>query len=119
MIERCHLSRINRAVGTQAVPALPDGSCAHGHRIEPGGALLLDEKAKRGVVLADIAEGIRDQGRSDKAGRDVIVTVAHNLGEPPTSIVTLIVIAKQRELKRQGIGGYRIADNASAGSHVF
>src|SRR2546430_13128395 len=35
VVEGCHLIRIDRAIWTQAVPALPDGCGTHGHRIEP------------------------------------------------------------------------------------
>ncbi len=58
VVERRHRVWIDRAIGPEAIPALPDGGRSHRHRVEPRRAALLLEQMKGGVVLPNAAQSI-------------------------------------------------------------
>ena len=82
VVERRHLARVDRAVGQQAVPALPHGGRAHRHGVEPRGALRLDEEALGGVEVSALGERIGHERRADEAGGDAVPALADERREP-------------------------------------
>src|SRR5207248_11007863 len=64
VIEGGHLARIDRAIGTLAVPAFPDSGGSHRHRIEPRGAFALGEQAVGSIILSNAAQRITDERRA-------------------------------------------------------
>src|SRR5437879_9041508 len=72
VVERGHLAGIDRAVRTEAVPALPDGGRSHRHWIEPRWAFTLSKQVVGEVKLPNAAQGIANQRRAHEAGADVI-----------------------------------------------
>src|SRR3989442_3800729 len=92
VVERGHLSGIDRAVRKEAVPALPDGGRPHRHRIEPRRAFALDEQVKGSLNLPDAAQSITYQRRPHEAGPDVVSTFAYKCHEPFGGMLTLLGI---------------------------
>ena len=70
VVERRHAAGVDAAVGSQAVPALPDGGGAHRHRVQPGRALGLQQQPVGDVDVAGAGQRVADQRRSDEAGGD-------------------------------------------------
>src|SRR6266567_7284542 len=77
VVERGHLSRVDRTIRALAIPAFPNGGSSHHHRIEPGRAFMLGEQAEGEVNRPDAAQGVADQRCSDEAGADVVPAFAH------------------------------------------
>src|SRR5579863_2158956 len=103
MVERGHITGIDRTIRAQTVPALPDGGGPHRHRIEPRWAAALREQVIGRIVLPNATQSITDQRRSHKAGTDVVPTVAHKGGQPHSCMPTLPGVAEQAELQGQSV----------------
>ena len=67
VVERGHLAGVDRAVGQQAVPALPHGRRAHRHGVQPRRALGLQQQALGGVEVPAVGQGVGHERRADEA----------------------------------------------------
>lgn len=82
VVEGGHAAGVEGAVGTQAVPAFPDGGGSLDDRVEPGGALGLGEQPVRDVEVAGLGECVADERGADEAGGDAGVVAQDEGGEP-------------------------------------
>ena len=112
MVERGHLSGIDRAVGKEAIPALPDGGRPHRHRIEPRRAFTLREQVVSDVNLPNTAQSITYQRRPHEAGADVVSTFAYKCHEPFGRMPALLGIFEQTKLQRQRVGSLGVTKYA-------
>ena len=70
---------MQRAVGQDAVPALPDGRRAHPDRVQPGREIFVEEKLFGKIVHPVFGEREKKIGRSRKT-RDEVVVVFGEVG---------------------------------------
>ena len=82
VVEAGHLAGVDGAVGQHRVPALPDRRRAHGHRVEPGGALGLQQQPVGVVQVAGAGQGVGHERRAGEPGLDVEPALRDQLGQP-------------------------------------
>ena len=107
VVEGGHLARIDRPVGEHRVPAFPGGGGAHGDRVEPRGALSLEEKAVRKVWPTCLDEGITDDRRSHEPGGDDAVSILDELSQSPAQRRDPVGAQVEHEDQRVGSLGVR------------
>ena len=119
VVERGHLAGVHRAVGQQAVPALPHRGRAHVTEVQPRRALGLQQQALGGVEVSGVGERVGDERRADEAGRDAVAALAHELGEAARRARAARGIRHQVEPQRERVGRRRVVHHAAGGRHVL
>ena len=119
VVERGHLAGVDRAVGQQAVPALPGGGGPHRHLVEPRRAGALRQQAEGVPLRPRAAERVAEQRRADEAGGDAVIALADEFGEPRAGSAALVGLGQQGELERQRVGGRGVADQPPARRDVL
>src|SRR5450755_1574430 len=119
VVERGHVSRIDRTIWKQAIPALPDGGGPHRHGIEPRRTCALHKQVEGSIVLPNAAQGITDQRRPHEASADVVPIATHKLHQPLARMPTLFAVLEQTKLQGERVGGLSVAEDASSRSDVL
>ena len=74
VIKRVHADITKAVLFGVAVPTLPHGGRAVFHGVEPGWVVLLEKKAVREIGPTKAGQDRTEEGSSQKAGGEVIVT---------------------------------------------
>src|SRR2546425_9200511 len=119
VVKRGHLTRIHRAIGTEAIPAFPDGGGPHRYWVEPRRTVTLHQQSIGDVRRSNTAQSIAEKWRPHEAGADTISPFTDKCDQTFTCMPSLFSITEQSELESQCIGCLRVAQHAPSRSHIL
>ncbi len=114
MVERVHLGVLEAAVGTNAVPAFPDGGGALGDGVEPGWVFLAHEQIVGDVEIAKPGQHGAEIGGADETGGQLGAAAA-DVGDQAAGSFAALLLGQ--EVKGQGeyVGRLRVRGEATGG----
>ena len=111
VVKAVHAAFVKAAVGADAVPALPHGSCAAAHLIQPAGEILVQQQFSGKVIAADSGKCVHQNRRADKAGCQVPLMLVQILYKALGNAVAVLRPGKVKQ-KNQRQRGLSFAHHA-------